>query len=51
MRNPLNSIVAQNIEKNGLYKELKSIFNEYKKGMQNTERDLNFFKAHEAVLA
>ena len=41
MRNPLNSIIAQNIEKEGMYKEMNELISQLKQKNIDTEKFLN----------
>ena len=40
MRNPLNSIIAQNIEKEGMYKEINELVSRLKQNKIDTEKFL-----------
>jgi signal transduction histidine kinase len=44
MRNPLNSIIAQNIEKGNVYQQLKAAVDDYRQGKIDHE---NFLSQHD----
>ena len=47
MRNPLNSIIAQNIEKEGLYNEICNLINDFK--IEKISTDM-FLKKHDGKM-
>ena len=47
MRNPLNSIIAQNIEKEAIYKEISELVNQLKQKKIDTPK---FLSKHDALM-
>ena len=48
MRNPLNSVIAQNIEKKEIYSELTELTLDLKRGLISQKK---FLKKHEKIIA
>ena len=46
MRNPLNSIIAQNIEKSGIYKEMDSLIKDFRGKIINRKQ---FVQSHNEI--
>ena len=47
MRNPLNSIIAQNIEKEGIYKEINELVSQFKQQKIKTKK---FLEHHDTIM-
>ena len=49
MRNPLNSIIAQNIEKGSIYLEIEELVKKYKQEALS-QKEQDFIQAHEILM-